>query len=149
LEQGAFLHDVGKIGISDTILLKPGPLTEDEWVEMRRHPVLGYQLLSAVPFLKEASVLVLNHHERFDGSGYPAGLTGEAIPLPARIFAVVDAYDALTSDRPYREARPQEEAVAELRRGAGTYFDPRVVEAFVEMLAEPLELAVKSAAGPA
>jgi hypothetical protein len=135
LRQGAFLHDVGKIGISDTILLKPGPLTAEEWGEMRRHPLLGYQLLSSVPFLKEASQLVLHHHERFDGSGYPYGLAGEAIPLEARMFAVVDAYDALTSDRPYRSARPHSEALEELQRSTGSYFDPSVVAAFLDMVA--------------
>jgi response regulator RpfG family c-di-GMP phosphodiesterase len=129
-EQGALLHDVGKIGVRDAVLLKPGPLTPEEWVEMKRHPQLGHQLLSSLPFLRRAAEVVLAHHERWDGTGYPRGIAGEAICLGARIFAVVDAFDAITSDRPYRRGRDYAAARAEIVRCSGTQFDPRVVAAF-------------------
>ncbi len=132
LRRGAILHDVGKIAIPDAILLKPGPLTEEEWAVMKRHPVYAYQWLSGIPFLRKALEIPYAHHERWDGSGYPRGLKGEAIPLSARIFAVVDVYDALTSDRPYRKAWPREKALAYLREEAGRLFDPEVVRAFLE-----------------
>ncbi len=131
IEIGALLHDVGKIGVPDKVLLKPGPLTENEWVSMRRHPDLGYRMLQDFPSLTLAAELVRAHHENFDGSGYPHGLAGEAIPLPARVFAVADAYDAMTSDRPYRRARSHRAALIELRRFAGSQFDPDVVGAFL------------------
>jgi putative nucleotidyltransferase with HDIG domain len=130
IERAAILHDVGKLAVPDAILSKPGPLTPDEWVEMRRHPDVGCQLVRDVPFLSRAAEIIRSHHERFDGTGYPLGLKGDGIPLGARIFSVVDAYDAMTSDRPYRLALSREEALAEIRRQAGTQFDPVVVVPF-------------------
>ncbi|MCS7173600.1 MAG: GAF domain-containing protein [Armatimonadetes bacterium] len=139
LRRGAILHDVGKIAVPDHILLKPGPLTEEEWAVMRRHPEYAYELLSPIEYLRPALDIPYAHHERWDGSGYPRGLAGEEIPLGARIFAVVDVYDALISDRPYRRALSQEEAVAYLQEQAGRQFDPRVVEAFLQVLEEEME----------
>ena len=130
--RGALLHDVGKIGIPDAVLLKAGPLTEQEWDVMRRHPELGYQLLEPIAFLSDALDIPLYHHERWDGRGYPRGLRGEDIPLPARVFAVVDAWDAMRSDRPYRRGLSEEIALDQIRTGAGAQFDPAVVEAFLE-----------------
>lgn len=130
IEQGALLHDIGKIGVRDAILLKPAKLTPEEWVEMKRHPELGYRLLRHIPYLAGAREIVLAHQERFDGQGYPRGLSGEAIVLGARIFHVADTYDAITSDRPYRKARPYAVAREEIVRFRGTQFDPRVVDAF-------------------
>jgi putative nucleotidyltransferase with HDIG domain len=130
LRWGALLHDVGKMGLSDAVLRKPGPLSRDEWQEARRHPETGYRLVGRLEFLGEAREIIRCHHERWDGQGYPRGLRGEDIPLPARIFSVVDSFDAITSDRPYRAARGFEEAWEELDRGAGGQFDPRVVQAF-------------------
>jgi response regulator RpfG family c-di-GMP phosphodiesterase len=130
IEMGALLHDIGKIGVRDAVLLKPGPLDQDEWTEMREHPRLGWALLQRIEFLRDASVIVLQHQERYDGKGYPAGLSGEQIVLGARLFAVADTYDAITSDRPYRKAQPHDAAVAEMKRVAGTQLDPRGVEAF-------------------
>lgn len=126
---GFLLHDIGKLSVPDAILTKPGKLTSEEWSEIKRHPEEGVRILRSVPFLDRALDVVLHHHERFDGGGYPAGLAGAEIPLWARIFAVVDALDAMTSDRPYREALDLEEAIAEVRAGAGNQFDPRCVEA--------------------
>jgi len=134
LRHGALLHDVGKIGVRDAVLGKPGPLDEDEWTEMRHHTVLGHELLLGLPELREATTVVRSHHERWDGSGYPDGLAGEAIPRFARIFAVVDVYDALRSDRPYRHAWPETEVRAHLRAERGRQFDPEVVDAFLDML---------------
>jgi len=128
LARGALLHDIGKIGVADSILLKPGPLTEEEWAIMRRHPEIGHHILAGIPFLKPAAEIVLSHHERFDGTGYPQGLRGEKIPLGARIFTVADALDAMTSDRPYRPARSVTSAFAEISSCAGEQFDPAVVE---------------------
>jgi hypothetical protein len=128
--RGALMHDVGKIGVPDAILLKPDRLTEEEWEFMRRHPAMGYRILAQVPYLRPAAKIVLAHHERWDGKGYPRGLAGEAIPLGARIFAVCDTYDAIISDRPYRRGQSPEAALAEILRCAGTQFDPEVVEAF-------------------
>ena len=136
LRRGAILHDVGKIAIPDRILLKPGPLTEEEWRVMKLHPVYAYEWLSGIPFLKKALDVPYAHHERWDGSGYPRGLKGLEIPLSARIFAVADVYDALTSDRPYRKAWPKEKALAYIREEAGKQFDPEVVEAFLKLMAE-------------
>ncbi len=130
LRRGAILHDIGKMGIPDTILLKNGPLTEDEWVVMRQHPGYAYRLLSNIPFLEPATDIPYCHHERWDGAGYPRGLRGEEIPLAARIFTVIDVWDALSSDRPYRRAWPAEEVMRYLRDNAGSYFDARVVEQF-------------------
>jgi putative nucleotidyltransferase with HDIG domain len=133
LEQGALLHDIGKIGVRDAVLLKRGALTDEEWEHMRRHVEFGARILSGIDFLKGASEIVVQHHERFDGSGYPDGIAGESICLGARIFAVADAVDAITSNRPYRKARPFEHAAEELTRGSGAQFDPAVVRAFVEL----------------
>jgi len=133
LAHGVLLHDIGKIGIPDAILLKPGPLTAEEWVTMRRHPEIGARLIRDIPFLQGAIPVVRHHHERWDGTGYPDGLRGGQIPLGARIFAVVDAFDAMTFDRPYSRAISFEAARAELRRSAGTHFDPAVVEAFMRV----------------
>ncbi len=127
---GAFLHDVGKIGISDGILLKPGRLDADEFRVMQTHVALGGDILAKSQWLQSARAVVENHHEKFDGSGYPRGLAGEAIPLAARIFAVVDVFDALTSKRPYKPALPRQEALDILRRDAGSHFDPRLVGVF-------------------
>ncbi len=128
--RGALMHDVGKIGVPDAILLKPAKLTEEEWEFMRRHPALGYRILAQVPYLRPAAKIVLAHHERWDGDGYPRKLKGEDIPLGARIFALCDTYDAIISDRPYRKGQSPEAALAEILRCAGTQFDPKVVEAF-------------------
>jgi len=128
--RGALLHDVGKIGIPDAILLKHGSLTDAEWAVMRTHPQKGQVILQGVPFLREAAEIVLTHEERFDGTGYPRGLRGEAIPWGARLFAVVDTLDAITTDRPYRPAQTFDAARAEILRGAGAQFDPKACEAF-------------------
>jgi putative nucleotidyltransferase with HDIG domain len=133
LENGALLHDIGKIGVPDGILLKRGALTEDEWSHMRRHVEFGAQILRGIDFLEGARQIVAQHHERYDGSGYPAGKEGEQICLGARIFAVADAVDAMTSDRPYRAACSFDDAVDELIRCAGAHFDPFVVQAFTEV----------------
>ena len=137
LAHGVLLHDIGKIGIPDSILLKPGPLTPAEWKTMRTHPEIGRQILERIPFLKPAVPIVYHHHERWDGTGYPAGLSGDAIPLGARIFAVADALDAMTFDRPYSRAIGLEAARAEIQRCAGTHFDPAVVATFSTL---PLEI---------
>jgi response regulator RpfG family c-di-GMP phosphodiesterase len=133
LEHGVLLHDIGKIGIPDAILLKAGPLTPEEWGTMRRHPEIGKRLIEGVPFLRGAVPIVFSHHEKWDGSGYPRGLQGEEIPLGARIFSVVDAFDAMTFDRPYSRAIPFDAAYTEIKRCAGTHFDPAVVEAFLRV----------------
>lgn len=130
IERGALLHDIGKIGVPDAILLKPDRLTDEEWAVMRQHPTLGFNMLRGIFFLAGAAPVVLHHHERFDGGGYPAGLRGDAIPLGARVFAVADTFDAMTSDRPYRRALPYEVAREEIEKCAGSQFDPQVVEAF-------------------
>ena len=133
---GFFLHDIGKVGIPESILCKAGPLTELEWIVMRSHPNQGARIVEPIPFMGEAVEIVRTHHERFDGGGYPRGLRGEQIPLAARIFAIADSFDAMTSDRPYRSALSTEEAVAEVRAGSGTQFDPLCVEAFEALAAE-------------
>jgi len=133
VRRGALLHDIGKMGVPDAILLKPGKLTDEEWVVMRRHPTYAVELLSPIKFLRPALVIPQHHHEKWDGSGYPDGLAGEAIPLAARAFAVVDVYDALRSNRPYREGWPEERVIEHIKAGAGSHFDPRVVEVFVTM----------------
>jgi len=133
IRRGALLHDVGKIGIPDAVLRKPGKLTSEEWEEMRRHPEIGYRILSGIKFLEPSLPIVIAHQERFDGSGYPRGLKREEIPLGARIFAVVDTLDAMTSDRPYRKALRYEDAREEIIRNSGLQFDPRVVEVFLSI----------------
>ncbi|PWH17132.1 MAG: hypothetical protein DDG59_08410 [Anaerolineae bacterium] len=134
IRRGAILHDIGKMGIPDEILHKPGPLDEAEWDIMKQHPIFAYHLLQPIPYLEKAVVIPYYHHERWDGSGYPQGLQGEQIPLEARIFAVVDVFDALCSDRPYRRAWAQEEAIAYIKEQAGRLFDEQVVEALLEIL---------------
>lgn len=136
---GALLHDVGKIAVPDHILLKRGRLTDEEWTEVRKHPEEGYRILRCVPFLRNAAVIVRAHHERIDGSGYPRGLKGGEIPLGARLFAVADVYDALTSDRPYRAASCYEQAAAEIMAGLGSHFAPTAVAAFFAVPREKLE----------
>lgn len=133
---GALLHDIGKIGVSDAILLKQGPLTDVEWEEMRTHPDKGYHILSQVPDMFDAAEIVRCHEERFDGSGYPRGLSGEGIPWGARLFAVIDTLDAITSNRPYRKALSFDAAKTEILRMSGTQFDPEAVSIFLE--AEPV-----------
>jgi response regulator RpfG family c-di-GMP phosphodiesterase len=133
MRRGALLHDIGKLGIPDSILLKPGKLTEDEWAIMRTHPTLAYQWLAPIRYLRPALDIPHYHHEKWDGSGYPHGLQGQDIPLAARIFAVIDVWDALSSDRPYRKAWPEERVYAHLREQAGSHFDPQVVEVFLQM----------------
>ena len=130
IARGALLHDIGKIGVPDSILLKAGPLTATEWIEMRRHPETGWQILQAIEFLRAPAEIVLSHQERWDGTGYPRKLAREQIPLGARIFAIADTLDAITSDRPYRKAASFPEARAEIARCSGTQFDPACVEAF-------------------
>jgi cyclic di-GMP phosphodiesterase len=133
IARGAFLHDIGKMGVPDSILRKPGPLTSEEQMIIRRHCEIGYQVLDGIPFLHEAAQIVLAHQERYDGTGYPRGLKGEQIPIGARIFAIADSLDAITSDRPYRKAASFACAREEVRRGAGTQFDPKVVAIFLSI----------------
>jgi putative nucleotidyltransferase with HDIG domain len=130
LEFGSLLHDIGKIGVPDSILRKPAKLTEEEWVRMREHPIHGQQILRGIEFLQGASRVVAQHHEKWDGTGYPLGLRKEEIDICARIFSVADAFDAITSDRVYRRGKPYEAAAQELDDWAGRQFDPKVVEAF-------------------
>ena len=131
LEFGAFLHDIGKIGIKDAVLLKPGPLDDAEWVHMREHPVKGYDIASKIEMLHPIMPAVRNHHERWDGSGYPDKMVAESIPLVARIVAIADAYDAMATDRPYKKALPLEECEAVLRKTGGKMYDPELIEVFV------------------
>jgi putative nucleotidyltransferase with HDIG domain len=133
IRRGALLHDIGKMAVPDAIVRKPGPLTADEWVQMRRHPTYAYDLLSPISFLEPALAIPWCHHERWDGLGYPRGLAGEAIPLEARLFAVVDVWDAVTSPRPYRPALSQAEALAIIDRDAGSHFDPGAVALFLRL----------------
>jgi len=137
VRRGALLHDIGKMVVPDAILHKPGPLTDDELAVVRQHPENARAFLAKIDYLRPALDIPYCHHERWDGSGYPQGLAGEDIPLSARVFAVVDTYDALTSDRPYRSAWPAEDAVAHVRSRAGSHFDPAVVERFVRMMEGP------------
>jgi HD-GYP domain-containing protein (c-di-GMP phosphodiesterase class II) len=130
----ASLHDIGKIGVPDSVLLKPGKLTDEEFQSIRKHPEYGWMALRNVDGFQEAALLVLHHHERLDGEGYPGGLRGSAIPYGSRIIAVADSFDALTTDRPYRSARARGIALAEIRRCSGTQFDPEIVEAFARTL---------------
>jgi ribonuclease P protein subunit RPR2 len=138
LAYGFLLHDVGKLSVPDAILNKPGRLDEDEWALMRRHPEEGVRILRSVPFLDSALDIVRHHHERWDGNGYPDGRLGEEIPVSARVFAIVDTVDAMTSDRPYRAGLPLAVATQELINHAGTQFDPEFVEAFAAL--DPREI---------
>jgi putative nucleotidyltransferase with HDIG domain len=136
IARGAFLHDIGKISTPDEVLLKPGKLDERETEIMREHCERGYQMVRKIPFLREASEIVFAHQESYDGTGYPRGLSGDEIPLGARIFAIADTLDAITSDRPYRKGRTFDEARAEIQRCSGRQFDPKIVEIFLRV---PLE----------
>jgi HD-GYP domain-containing protein (c-di-GMP phosphodiesterase class II) len=142
LELGALFHDIGKIGISNDILMKPGPLTEDEWEVMKTHPELGEMILAPIERLSEVRPVVRACHEHYDGGGYPDGRTGENIPIEARIVLVVDAFHAMTTDRPYRAGLPREEAVRRLREGAGSQFDPQVVDVFLRLVEGSQRLAL-------
>ena len=133
LQISAYFHDIGKIGISDTILHKPAPLTQEEWKIMRLHPDIGSRIIEDIPFLQETLPIIRYHQERWDGSGYPVGLSGKDIPFQARIFAVVDAFDALISDRPYRKRIPASKAFDYLLEQSGILFDPEIVSAFKRM----------------
>jgi len=133
VRRGTMLHDIGKMGLPDSILLKPGPLTPDEWEVMHQHPVYAYNLLSTIPYLEKASDIPYCHHEKWDGSGYPRGLKGEQIPLAARIFAVIDVWDAVTIDRPYRKGWTKTKALSYIKAESGKHFDPRVVDVFLEI----------------
>ena len=126
------MHDIGKMGVSDAILLKPGPLTDEEWAIMHKHPIHAFEMLSPIAYLRPALDIPYCHHEKWDGTGYPRGLKRKEIPLAARIFAVVDVYDALISDRPYRKAWSREEALEYIRQESGRHFDPQVVEMFLK-----------------
>jgi putative nucleotidyltransferase with HDIG domain len=145
---GALLHDIGKMGVPDRILLKEGPLTEEEWVVMRQHPSYAHEMLRTIQYLRPALEIPYCHHEKWDGTGYPRGLKGEEIPLTARIFAVIDVWDALTSDRPYRAAWPHEKTLAHIRAGAGTHFDPLVVERFTDLLSRTPDSAAPVGGNP-
>jgi putative nucleotidyltransferase with HDIG domain len=133
IERGALLHDIGKIGVPAAILNKVGPLTTIEREIIRDHPVLGYRMIEEFGFLKEAAEIVLCHHERFDGRGYPRGMAGDEVPLGARIFALADTLDAITSDRPYRRGKSFEAAFREIERSSGSQFDPRIVDGFMSV----------------
>jgi putative nucleotidyltransferase with HDIG domain len=137
IAQAALLHDLGKIGVPESLLGKAGPLTADEWEVMRRHPVTGAQIVAPLEFFDEGAIIVRHHHERLDGSGYPDGLTGNGIPLGARIVAVADVYDALTSNRPYRQGFTHGEALDLLQRESGRTLEPQVIELLVEALETP------------
>jgi HD-GYP domain-containing protein (c-di-GMP phosphodiesterase class II) len=149
LRVGGPLHDVGKLAVSDAVLRKEGRLEEHEFAEIREHPKAGARLLFRVAALREAIPYVLYHHERWDGTGYPSGRAGEEIPLEARVLAVADAFDAMTSDRPYRRALSQAEALAEVERCAGTQFDPAIARLFLELFAETERPATAAAAAAA
>lgn len=140
LELGALLHDIGKIGVPDAVLRKPAKLNEEEWAKMKLHPLHGQKILRNIPFLEGAVRVVAQHHERWDGEGYPYGIRGEEIDIGARIFAVVDAFDAMVSDRVYRKGRSYKDALEELERCAGTQFDPLIVEAFKVIPKEDWEI---------
>jgi putative nucleotidyltransferase with HDIG domain len=133
IRRGALLHDIGKIGVPDNILLKEGKLTEEEWVLMRRHPQFAYQMLQPIKYLWQSLDIPYSHHEKWDGTGYPRGLKGEQIPLAARIFAIVDVWDAVTIDRPYRKGWTKQKALKYIREQSGKHFEPRVVDAFLEI----------------
>jgi HD-GYP domain-containing protein (c-di-GMP phosphodiesterase class II) len=134
IRRGVLLHDIGKMGVPDYILLKSSLLTDEEWQIMRQHPLNAYNLLSKISYLRSALDIPYCHHEKWDGSGYPRGLKGEQIPLSARMFSIMDVYDALSYDRPYRSAWPKEKIIEYIKEQSGKYFDPRVVEAFLELI---------------
>jgi putative nucleotidyltransferase with HDIG domain len=136
LRLGGPLHDIGKLAVSDEVLRKEGRLDHHELAQIREHPKIGAKLLLKVSALREAIPYVLYHHERWDGAGYPSGKAGEEIPVEARVLALADAFDAMTSDRPYRRALTREQALAEVERCAGTQFDPRIAQVFLELFAE-------------
>jgi putative nucleotidyltransferase with HDIG domain len=139
IEHGALLHDIGKLRIPDSILWKPSKLTPEEWEIMRKHPEYGFEFVRKIGFLKEAADIILSHHEKFDGTGYPRGLKGKEISFGARIFSLVDAMDALVYDRPYHRATAFSVAREEIRLRAGTHFDPELVDIALELLGEYLE----------
>jgi putative nucleotidyltransferase with HDIG domain len=139
IKRGAILHDIGKIGVSDTILRKPAKLTEQEWVEMKRHVEYGYNMLKDIAFLQDAAKIVLHHHERYDGLGYPNKISNGSVLFGARIFVVADTFDAMTSERPYRKALPYDQVKTEIVQCSGTQFDPRVVETFLAIPKERWE----------
>jgi len=139
LEQGALLHDIGKVGVPDAVLLKPGSLTTEEWVRMREHVSHGLRIIDGVEFLAGARWVVGQHHEKYDGSGYPSKLRGDAIHINARIFAVADAYDAIRSDRPYRAGQSHDVAYEAIAAGSGSHFDPTVVDAFLSTPRQELD----------
>jgi len=138
---GFFLHDIGKVGIPEDILCKNGALSDPEWHVMREHPTIGAQIVAPIQFLGDAVEVIRHHHERFDGSGYPSGMRGEEIPIAARVFAVADSYDAMTSDRPCRDAMPKDRALEAISDGSGSQFDPDVVEVFLDLAREEPALA--------
>jgi len=135
--RGALLHDIGKMGVPDNILHKPGPLTDQEWQVMRKHPEYAYKWLHPTTYLRPALDIPYCHHEKWDGTGYPRGLKEDQIPLKARIFSVIDVWDALSSDRPYRSKWPQDKVVNYIREQSGSYFDPKIVPVFMELLNDP------------
>jgi putative nucleotidyltransferase with HDIG domain len=145
IRRGALLHDIGKMGIPDSILLKPGKLTPEEWAIMHRHPEFAYELLWPIEYLRPAIPIPHSHHEWWNGNGYPRGLAGDEIPLPARIFAVIDVWDAMSSDRPYRKALPKSEVRKYLIGAKGVHFDERVVEAFFDLMAQRAEKGARQA----
>ena len=133
IRRGALLHDIGKMGVPDNILLKEGKLTEEEWILMRQHPQFAYEMLQPIKYLRQSLDIPYCHHEKWDGTGYPRGLKGEQIPLAARIFAIVDVWDAVTSDRPYRKGWTKKKALSYIHEQSGKHFDPRVVDVFLEI----------------
>ena len=141
VRRGALLHDIGKMGVPDHILLKPDKLTDEEWVAMHKHPTFAFELLSPIAYLRLALDIPYCHHEKWDGGGYPRGLKGEQIPLTARLFAIVDVWDALRSDRPYRKAWPEDKVLEHIHSLAGTHFDPKAVELFLNMINEDEKVA--------
>ena len=143
MRRGALLHDIGKIGVPDAILHKPGALTQEEWDAMKKHPRNAYELLSQITYLHPSIDIPYCHHEKWDGTGYPRGLKGEDIPVAARIFAVVDVWDALRSDRPYRKAWPVEKVIEHIKSLSGSHFDPKIAEVFLKMQAQDMDDAAK------
>ena len=136
IREGALLHDIGKIAVPDHILLKPGSLTDEEWVVVKQHPTVGFELIKEFEFFRDATAIPHHHHERYDGSGYPDGLAGEEIPIEARIFAIVDVYDALLEKRPYRDAFPIEKVIEHFEENRGVLYDPVILDKFMDMIGE-------------